>query len=61
MKTELLKAAKLSENEALDLLQEAGAISDLCLKLADVAEADCSKAIDVLLLHMRRAKMKGTR
>lgn len=61
MKAELLKAvlvARLSDQQALDLLQEHGAVSDLCLTLADVAEADCGRAIDVLRDEMRRQKME---
>ena len=63
MKMELYRtvvAAKLSENDALNLLQDRGAISDLCLKLADVAEADCPRAVAVLLDEMRTRKMEGS-
>lgn len=63
MTPELLKAvviAKLTDNQAIDLLQEAGVISDLCLKLSDIADEDCAKAIGVLRFHsFRRPKVKG--
>lgn len=61
MNSELIKAvlaAHLSQNEALNLLQEHGACSDLCLSMADVAEADVPRAIDVLRDEMRRKKME---
>ena len=61
MKTELVKAVlacRLSENDALNLLQDRGVVSDLCLKLADVAEQDCPRAVGVLLLEMRRKKLE---
>ena len=52
-------ASKLSENDALNLLQDRGAVSDLCIALKDVAEADCPRAVAVLLDEMRRRKMDG--
>jgi len=64
MKTALLKAVvelKLTENEALDWLQECGVISDLCLRLVDVADADMANAIDALALYRRMGKAKGKR
>ena len=56
---DLLKAvvdSGLTENAALDLLQDAGVISDLCLKLSDVSEADAPKAVGVLRLHVHGKK-----
>lgn len=62
MKLELYRtvvASKLIGNDALNLLQDRGAVSDLCLKLSDVAEQDCPRAVAVLLDEMRRRKMEG--
>jgi hypothetical protein len=61
LRIDLLKAvvdARLEENAALNFLQDRGAISDLCMSLADVAEADCPKAIEVLRMVRRRASKK---
>lgn len=61
MKTELYRAivaSKLSESDALNLLQDRGAISDLCITLKDVPEADCPRAVAVLLDDMRTKKME---
>jgi hypothetical protein len=35
-------------NKVLNTLQENGIISDECITLADVAEADCARAVDFL-------------
>lgn len=61
MKNELIKAvlaSRLSQNDALNLLQDHGAVSDLCLTIQDVAEADCPRAVAVLLDEMRRKKLE---
>ena len=55
---ELLKAvvaAGLTEPQALDLLQlEHGTVSDLCTSLAQVADADCVRAIAVINRQPRK-------
>lgn len=38
----------MSEVDAMNLLQDQGVISDLCVWVADVAEADIPKAIHLL-------------
>ena len=57
---ELFKAvrdARLTEQRALDIMQEAGAISDLCLRLADAAESDCAKGIAAIQEYQRFQKV----
>ena len=48
-----VRAAKLSANTALDIMQEAGAVSDLCVTLSDVAPADCEAGIRAIQEHER--------
>jgi hypothetical protein len=39
---------KLDETKAMNVLQDRGIISDNCIDVKDVAEADCERAIAVL-------------
>jgi len=43
-----LKSHGLEEVETLNKLQDFGKVSDLCVTAADVAEADCKRAIAFL-------------
>lgn len=45
---EEMKRLNLTENDALTLLQEARIISDHCLRTADIAAADLSRAVEFL-------------
>ncbi len=45
---EQMKRLQLTENDALTLLQEARIISDHCLRTADIAEPDLSRAVEFL-------------
>jgi len=38
----------LTENEALTVLQDNGAVSDLCLNLRNIADSDLQLASDIL-------------
>lgn len=52
----LVSSLKLSANTALDIMQEAGAVSDLCLKLADVAPSDVEAGIVAIQDYVRLSK-----
>lgn len=41
---------KLDETKAMNALQEHGIISDLCVWARDVADVDCKRATDILVL-----------
>lgn len=41
----------LSEIKAMNLLQDQGIISDLCVWITDIAEADCDRAEMFLLTY----------
>lgn len=43
-----MKRLQLTENDALTWLQETGIISDHCLRTADIAEPDLSRAVEFL-------------
>jgi hypothetical protein len=46
-----IRAYRLKPSEVMDRLQDAGIVSDNCVTVADVAEADQTKAVDWLKLN----------
>jgi hypothetical protein len=46
-----IRAHRLKPSEVMNLLQDAAVISDNCVTVADVAEADQTKAVEWLKLN----------
>ena len=43
-----LELSDIDPTDAMNRLQEAGIVSDNCVTAADVAEADCERAVEFL-------------
>lgn len=51
--TDYIAATGINEIDAMNLLQGDGVISDNCIWVSDVANADCEKAVEYLKKNLK--------
>lgn len=51
-----LNTRSMEDDDAMNILQDAGAVSDNCVKVDDVAPADHARAIALLEKYPQRAR-----